>query len=414
MTNILYYLILIILVADFVFERWLEYLNTTKWSNALPEQLKGIYNEEKYRLSQDYERTKHRFSKLTESLGFIIVLALFAGGAFGWLDNSIRKYVDHPIYTGLVFFAIIGFASSLFSLPFSYYATFVIEERFGFNKSSVKTFFGDFLKGLVISALIGGVLLSLIIWIYVWNEDYFWLLAFGIIALFMLFMTTFYSNIIVPLFNKQTPLEDGPLKDKINAFCDKVGFKLDNVFVIDGSKRSSKANAYFTGLGKRKRIVLYDTLISEMDEDEIVAVLAHEIGHYKKKHVVSSLIISLLNTLLTLYIFNLVAGNPDFTYALKANIPSFHISVVTFGILFTPLSFLTAIFMNILSRTNEFEADNFAAKNSSASALSSALKNLSINNLSNLTPHPIYVFFHYSHPTLLQRLNNLSKFNDNN
>jgi STE24 endopeptidase len=307
--------------------------------------------------------------------------------------------------------AIIGFASTLFSLPFSYYGTFVIEDKFGFNKSSHKTFLEDFLKGLVISALIGGVLLSLIIWIYVWSEDYFWLLAFGVIALFMLLMTTFYSNIIVPLFNKQTPLEDGSLKVKINAFCDKVGFKLDNVFVIDGSKRSSKANAYFTGLGKRKRIVLYDTLISEMDEDEIVAVLAHEIGHYKKKHVVSSLIISLLNTLLTLYIFNLVAGNPDFTFALKANVPSFYISVVTFGILFTPLSFLTAIFMNIFSRKNEFEADNFAAQNSSPSALSSALKKLSVNNLSNLTPHPIYVFFHYSHPTLLQRLDNLSRYN---
>lgn len=407
MCNTIYYLILFILAANFLFDRWLEYLNTTQWSSELPEQLNGIYDEEKYKISQDYEKTKHRFSTLTESISFLVIFSLFATGAFGWIDNSIREMINHPIWTSLIFFAIIGFASSLFSLPFSWYATFVIEERFGFNKSNLKTFFSDYVKGLLVSGLIGGIILTIIIWIYLWSNQYFWLLALVIIAIFMLIITSFYSTLIVPLFNKQKPLEDGALKQKINEFCHKVGFKLDNVFVIDGSKRSSKANAYFTGLGKRKRIVLYDTLISEMGEDEVVAVLAHEIGHYKKHHVVFSLIISLFTTAITLYIFSLVSGNENFATALGANTGSFHISIVAFGILFTPLSLLTGVFMNVFSRKNEYDADNFAALHFSASALSTALIKLSINNLSNLTPHPVYVFFHYSHPTLLQRLDNL-------
>jgi STE24 endopeptidase len=332
---------------------------------------------------------------------------MFTLGGFGWLDSLIREKVNSPILIALLFFGTIGFASALLSLPFSWYETFVIEEKFGFNKSNNKTFFLDQLKGLLLGAVIGGGILALIVWIYLLTGKFFWIYALVVLIAFSLFMTLFYSNLIVPLFNKQKPLEEGELKTAINEFCSKVGFKLDNVFVIDGSKRSAKANAYFTGMGRKKRIVLYDTLINEMRIGEIVAVLAHEIGHYKKKHIILSLILSFLTTALMLYIFSLVSSNPAFAEVLGAHQPGFHLSIITFGILYSPLSFLIGIGMNLLSRKNEYQADDFAAINYNAQSLASALKKLSVHNLSNLTPHPLYVFFHYSHPTLLQRLKNL-------
>jgi STE24 endopeptidase len=307
----------------------------------------------------------------------------------------------------MIFFAILALASEFLSLPFSWYGTFVLEEKFGFNKSSHKTFWVDQIKGLLISILLGGTILWIIIRIYIASQSYFWLLAFGVLACFMVLLTLLYSNIIVPLFNKQMPLEEGLLRNQIADFCHRVDFKLDNIYIIDGSKRSSKANAYFTGFGRRKRVVLYDTLVEDLTVDEVIAVLAHEIGHYKRKHVTKGLIISLINLLVTLFVFSLVSRNQLFAQVLGAEQASFHLSVIAFGILFTPLTFLTSIFLNGYSRKNEFEADNFAAVNHSSSHLSSALIKLSVNNLSNLTPHPWYVFFHYSHPPLLQRLNKL-------
>jgi len=409
MVNTLYLIILFIIIIDFAFERWLDYLNTTKWSSKLPDEFAGIYDEEKYRFSQDYEKTKHRFSIFTGTLSFLTILLMFGLGGFGWLDIYIREMVSNPIYITLIFFGSLGLASEILSMPFSWYETFVIETRFGFNKSTPKIFFLDHLKGMLLGVIIGGAVLSLIVWIYLIAGALFWIYALIVITLFSLLMTLFYSNLIVPLFNKQTPLEEGKLKSAIKDFCSKVGYKLDNVFIIDGSKRSTKANAYFTGLGKKKRIVLYDTLINEMKTEEIVAVLAHEIGHYKKKHVIYSLILSFLSTALMLYIFSLVSSNVAFAEVLGAKTKGFHLSLVTFGILYSPLSFVIGLGMNIFSRKNEYEADNFAAANFNGNFLASALKKLSVKNLSNLTPHPTYVFFHYSHPTLLERLRNLNK-----
>jgi STE24 endopeptidase len=238
----------------------------------------------------------------------------------------------------------------------------------------------------------------------------FWIYAWILISAFSIFMAMFYSNLIVPLFNKQTPLEEGELRHAIQRFSNKVGFKLDNIFVINGSKRSTKANAYFTGFGSKKRIVLYDTLIKEMEPDEIVAVLAHEIGHYKKKHVIQGLIIGLVQSGIVLFIFSLLINNKNLSQALGVEVPNFHIGLVAFGVLYTPVSFVLGIFMNLLSRKNEYQADAFAAQNFNPESLASALKKLSVKNLSNLTPHPKYVFFHYSHPTLLQRLQHLKQF----
>jgi STE24 endopeptidase len=330
---------------------------------------------------------------------------LFFGFAF--VNNLAWGFTSNAILAALIFFGIIMFASDLLGIPFSAYHTFVIEEKYGFNKTTPKTFVFDIIKGWIINAIIGGGLLALIFLIYRETQEMFWIYAWILISAFSIFMTMFYSNIIVPLFNKQTPLEDGALRDAIQEFSDRVGFKLDNIFVINGSKRSTKANAYFTGLGAKKRIVLYDTLIYDMEIDEIVAVLAHEIGHYKKKHVIQSLLISLVQTGVLLFIFSQLIDSPVLSRALGVEKPNFHVGMVAFGILYSPVSFALGIFMNILSRKNEYQADAFAAENYKPEALASALKKLSVKNLSNLTPHPRYVFFHYSHPPLLQRLAHL-------
>jgi len=407
MVLILYYSILLILIVDFSLERWLDYLNTTKWSSILPAELEGIYNQDKYQKSMEYEKANHQFALATESLSFIAVLVVFAAGGFGWLDHLIRARVENPIYIAMIFFAIIGLVTQLLSVPFKWYETFYIEEKFGFNKTTPRLFVLDLMKGIVIGVLFGGVMLYIIVWIYLIAGNLFWIYALLVIAMFSVFMLLFYSNLIVPLFNKQTPLGDGVLKDAITQFCDRAGFYLDNIYIIDGSKRSTKANAYFTGFGGKKRIVLYDTLINDLETEEIVAVLAHEIGHYKRHHVYSGLFFSLISTGVMLYIFSLVSSNTAFAEVLGSGVPGFHLSLISFGILYSPLSMLIGLALNYHSRMNEYQADNFVVENYKGEYLASALKKLSVSNLSNLTPHQAYVFFHYSHPTLLQRLKKL-------
>ena len=307
----------------------------------------------------------------------------------------------------LIFFGIISIGSDLISIPFSLYKTFVIEEEFGFNKTNKKTFFLDKLKGLLMTIFLGGAILALITWFYEFTGSYFWLYAWGLITLFSLFMNMFYSKLIVPLFNKQTPLKEGELKNAIAKYTNSVGFKVDNIFVINGSKRSTKANAYFSGFGNQKRITLYDTLINDLSTEEIIAVLAHEVGHYKKKHIIFNLTASVMLTGFTLFLLSLFINTPIFSLALGVSIPSFHIGLITFGILYSPVSQITGMFMNFMSRKFEYQADNYAKKTVASEPLISSLKKLSKNSLSNLTPHFLYVFIHYSHPTLLKRIKNL-------
>lgn len=402
-TTILY-IILGILTVDFILERFLEYLNQKKWSTELPKALVGIYDQEKYHQSQDYQKDKLMPSLISSVIGFIATFLMVALGGFAWVDGLVRNYFDHPIAIALAFFGVIMFLSSLLGLPFSYYSTFVIEEKYGFNRTSLKTFVLDKLKGGLLSIVIGGGILALLIWIYLQTTTNFWWMAWAVISFFMIFMAMFYSSLLVPLFNKQIPLEDGELKDEIRKFANKVDFKLDNVYVMDGSKRSSKGNAYFSGLGSKKRIVLFDTLINDLTKEEIVAVLAHEIGHYKKKHTLSGIFLSLLQTGLMFYVFSLIIASPVLSEALGAKEPGFHLGLIAFGILYSPISTFLGLGMNILSRKNEYEADNYALNNYNAEALGDALKKLSVSSLSNLTPHPVYVFFYYSHPSLLQRL----------
>lgn len=398
------YIILGILIVDFALERFLEFLNHKKWSPELPKALVGIYDQEKYHQSQNYQKDKLVPSLLSSGIGFIATVLMISLGGFAWVDELVRNYFDHPIAIALAFFGVIMFFSSILGLPFSYYSTFVIEEKYGFNRTSLKTFVLDKLKGGLISIVIGGGILALLIWIYLQTTTNFWWMAWLVIAFFMIFMAMFYSSLLVPLFNKQTPLDEGELKDEISKFAGKVDFKLDNVYVMDGSKRSSKGNAYFSGLGSKKRIVLFDTLINDLTKEEIVAVLAHEIGHYKKKHTLSGIFLSLLQTGFMFYIFSLIISNPLLSEALGAKEHGFHLGLIAFGILYSPISTFLSLGMNVLSRKNEYEADDYALKNYDGEALGDALKKLSVSSLSNLTPHPVYVFFYYSHPSLLQRL----------
>lgn len=403
-----FYIILIIIISDFIFERILDYLNTTRMSEVLPDELRGIYDEEKYRKSQQYLRVNKKFGMLTSSLSFVAILAMLIFGGFAWLDETIRQWTQNPVWLAILFFGLLGLASDILSTPFSLYDTFVIEEKFGFNKTTPKTFFIDKVKGWFLGGIIGGGLLALVVWIYENTGQWFWLIAWGVLTFFSIFMSMFYSNLIVPLFNKQRPLEEGELRNAIEEFANKVGFKLKNIYVIDGSKRSTKANAYFTGLGPKKRIVLYDTLIEKHTTDELVAVLAHEIGHYKKKHTTTGLILGIIQSGIMLYILSLFIGNPLLSQALGAQVGSFHLGILAFGILYSPISTILGIIMNVISRANEFAADRFAAENFNGKSLADALKKLSVENLSNLRPHPAVVFVHYSHPPLLTRLNAIS------
>ncbi len=410
MQDYVFIAILLILIFDFLFENYLEYLNISRMGKNLPEELEGIYDEEKYTRQQSYQKENHRFGMVSGSLSFLIVLGMIIFYGFAFVDRIVWQITSNQVLASLLFFGIIMFASAIIQIPFSVYETFVIEEKYGFNKTTPKIFVLDQIKSLLLGAIIGGGLLALIVFIYHLTQGMFWIYAWIAVALFSIFMTMFYSNLIVPLFNKQTLLKEGELRNAIQQFADKVGFRLNNIYVINGSKRSAKANAYFTGFGRKKRIVLYDTLIDEMEKDEIVAVLAHEIGHYKKKHVTQGLLISLLHTGVVFFLLSLFINSSSLSKALGVEEPNFHIGLVAFALLYSPVSFLLGIIMNRLSRKNEYQADAYAALHFKANALGAALKKLTRRNLSNLTPHPLYVFFNYSHPPLLQRLNHLKKY----
>jgi STE24 endopeptidase len=404
MAQTIFYLIITILIFDYLLERLLDYLNSTRWSNELPGEVKGIYDAERYRKAQDYTRIRTRFSAITSTFSLAAMLLVLFMDGFAWLDELIRGYTTNPILMALFFFGVLGFAADLLSTPFSIYSTFVIEEKFGFNKTTPGTFILDKLKGWLLSLVIGGGLIALVVWIYMSTGPWFWLLAWGVMGAFIILMTMFYSNVIVPLFNKQTPLAEGELRTAIETFARQVDFGLKNIFVMDGSKRSTKANAYFTGLGSKKRIVLFDTLIQDHTTDELVGVLAHEVGHYKKKHTLTGTILSLLQVGLMLYVLSLFIGIPELSMALGASEGSFHMGVLAFGLLYSPLSMLLALVMNYISRRNEYAADRYAGEKFNPAPLKEALIKLSVNHLSNLKPHPAYVFFHYSHPPLLHRL----------
>jgi STE24 endopeptidase len=407
MHNTIFFLILIIPITGFLVELYLDHLNSTMWSDTLPVRLKGICDAEEYRKTQLYQKDNKRLSFWTSSLNLTIILIMIVAGGFTSVDNLARTFSMNAVIIALVFFGIIGFVSDIINIPFSWYDTFVIEKKYGFNTMTIRTFITDHIKGWFIALLVGIPVLGLITWFYYKTGKNFWLYAWGLITLFSVFINLFYSELIVPLFNKQTPLQAGSLRTQIEVFSQKTGFKLKNIYIIDGSKRSTKANAYFSGFGPKKRIVLYDTLQKELSEEEIVAVLAHEIGHYKKKHVLLTLFSSVILTGFMLFLLSLIVNNPSLSKALGSQNTSFHLGLIVFGILYSPLSLLIGLLTNYISRKNEFAADRFVRENYKPAMLAEALKKLSVKNLSNMMPHPAYVFFHYSHPPLLSRLEKL-------
>ena len=412
-SDLIFLIIVLFLCFDFVWERGLEYLNLKHMSPCLPKALIGIYNETEYRSFQDYKRQNGRLDFWSSVFDFVVMISFLVLGGFGWYNGWVVSLTGSVIGQTSIFILGVSLVASVLDIPFDYYATFKIEEKYGFNTSTKTLFWTDKLKGICISLLMGGVVLVLITWFYTWAGVYFWLYAWGGITLFSLFMSLFYSQLIVPLFNKQTPLEEGGLRDKIQSYAERVGFKLDNIYVIDGSKRSTKANAYFTGVGPKKRVVLYDTLIKELTEEEIVAVLAHEIGHYKKRHTLKGMFVSVLEMGVMLGLFSFFVNNTSLSLALGGDRAYFQLGLVAFAILYSPISTVLGIAMNSWSRKNEYEADAYAAVSYNGNELISGLKKISVKALSNLTPHPLYEFVYYSHPSLLKRIDAISKINDN-
>jgi len=397
-------IIILFILAEYVLDWYLDRLDAASWQKPIPTELEGIYDQTKYQEAQAYHKDKKKIGRITSIFSTSLLLAMLFWGGFAYLQTVVATITHNELLQGILYFGILALASDILSLPLSLYNIFVIEEKYGFNKMSVATFIIDKIKGWILGGLIGGAIYAAIYYFYLLAGSYFWIYAWIFITIFSLFMTAFYTSLIVPLFNKLSPLEEGTLKAKIDAFALKAGFPLHRISVIDGSKRSTKANAYFSGIGPRKSIVLYDTLIQDHNEDELVSILAHEVGHYKLKHIKQGIVISILNTGILLYLLSLCVGSPAFSAALGVQTPIFHIGLIAFSLLYSPVSMLTGILSNIISRKNEYEADNFAKTYTGADDMIAALKKLHANTLSNLNPHPWYIFFHYSHPSLLQRV----------
>lgn len=401
--------IIILIVLNFTKDKVIGFLNAKHFNDPIPKVLEDVYDKEAYETSQTYKRENYRFSSFYGVFMFVVTILFFVLDGVALLDHLSLRIVSNSMLQAIVFFGIIGLVSTTLQIPFDYYHTFVIEEKYGFNKSTKTLFFIDKIKGILMTVILGGALLFLISWLYSKMQDDFWWYAWLVFSVFTVFITMFYSSIIVPIFNKQTPIEEGSLKDKLEKYAKAQGFKLDHIYVIDGSKRSTKANAYFTGLGPKKRIVLYDTLVQDLTEDEIIAVFAHEVGHYKKRHTVFNIFASLSLTGLTLFVFGKLLGNPLLAEAFHVTHSSFHLGLLAFGVLYSPISEVTGLIMNILSRKFEYQADDFAKQTFEQQYLVSALKKLSKNSLSNLTPHAWNVYLNYAHPTLLQRVLRLKK-----
>ncbi|MDD5313075.1 MAG: M48 family metallopeptidase [Dehalococcoidia bacterium] len=403
--NIFAAVILAAVLVEFTLSLVANILNLKALKMEPPALLADIYTVETYRKSQEYTRENTRFGFISGSFSLVLLLAFWFSGGFDWLDGIVRSCGFTDIINGILYMAILGLAYSLITLPFSIYATFVIEERYGFNKTTPRTFILDRLKGAGLAALLGAPLLAGILALFQYAGPYAWLLCWGAVTLYSLIIEFVAPNWIMPLFNKFTPMQPGELRDAILSYAGSVNFPVQNIFVMDGSRRSSKSNAFFTGFGRNKRIALFDTLIAQHSTGELVAVLAHEIGHYKKKHILQGVVISILHAGLVFFLLSFFLNSPGLYQAFYMQQPSVYSGLIFFGLLYTPLEMIIDILLNMLSRKNEYEADRFAALTVEDSAdMVRALKKLAGHNLSNLTPHPFYAFLNYTHPPLLQRV----------
>ena len=402
-------LLLIFLVSlNYIFSTILEYINDNNWKDHIPKSLEDFYDKDKYKKAKEYKKANGKLSFFSSTINFSITIFLLILGLYGKVSDYFMINFDNIFIQSSLFFLTFYLFNLIISIPFQYYSTFYIETKFGFNKTTINTFILDKLKGVFLALLIGGALLYATLLVYSKISHGFWIYLWLGLSFFTLFMNMFYTSLIVPLFNKLVPISEGSLKEKIETYSKKIGYSLNNIFIIDGSKRSTKANAYFSGIGPKKTIALFDTLVEKHSEEELVAVLAHEVGHFKKKHIYQGLILSIIQIGLITFLLELCLNNSELINSLGGKINSFHLGLVVFSMLYSPIGLITGIFMNILSRKNEYEADKFAKETYNGDALVLALKKLSVNSLSNLYPHPFYVFVHYSHPPLIKRLDALS------
>jgi len=403
-------IILAILAGSYILDFIVEKLNVKHISTQLPGEFSGFYSPEKYANSQSYLKENTNFSLVEDSATLLAVVVFTLAGGFNFVDNFARHFGFGNIPTGLIFAGIIMLASEIIDIPFSIYQTFVIEEKYGFNKTTAKTFIMDLIKEWLISGIIGALIFSLVLWFFEKTGSMAWVYCWVLVTAFSIFIVFIAPVVIMPLFNKFIPLEEGALKTAIETFAKEQKFKLSGLFKMDASKRSTKSNAYFTGFGRFRRIVLFDTLIQKHTVEELVSVLAHEIGHYKKKHIFKSFAVSILTTGLMFYILSFFLGNEQLFAAFKMNNISIYAGLFFFGFLFTPINLILSILGNILSRRHEYEADAFAVETyKQPEAMINALKKLSVDNLSNLTPHPLKVFLEYSHPPVIKRIETIRK-----
>lgn len=404
--NTIAIIILVALLVDYLLGLITNLLNLSSLTKKVPDEFAGVYDSETYAKSQEYTKARTQFGLITGTFDLFILLVFWFWGGFNMLDAWIRGFPFNDLVSGLIFITLLMIAKSILSLPFSIYSTFVIEEQFGFNKTTPKTFMLDLLKGLALGVLIGLPVLAGILAFFIYGGDWAWLFAWMAVTVFTLLMQYIAPTWIMPLFNKFTPIEDGEIKEEIEEYTKKVKFSLKGLFVIDGSKRSSKSNAFFTGFGKNKRIALYDTLIDNHTVSELVAVLAHEIGHYKKKHIIKGMIISITHSAVLFFLLSIFLKEQALFDAFYMDRMTVYSGLIFFGLLYSPIELVLSILMSIISRKHEFEADEFAVKTTgNKQDMISTLKKLSKDNLSNLTPHPFYVFMNYSHPPVLERIN---------
>ena len=395
--------ILIVLLGSYLLEQILSYLNIKALDSKVPAEFQDVFDGEKYEKSQNYTRVTGKFGLVESTFSIVVLLIFLLMGGFNSVDIFIRSFQLGAVLTGVLYIALLLLFSSILSLPFTLYSTFVIEEKFGFNNTTLKTFCIDLVKGIVLSVLIGFPVLYLILWFFETTGDLAWLYCWGGLTLISLLLQFLAPVLIMPLFNKFTPLEDGELKEKVMAFAKDASFNIQGIYTMDGSKRSSKLNAFFTGFGRFRKIVFYDTLLEKLGDDEVVAVLAHEMGHYKHRHIFKMMVISTCYTGLLFFLLSLFLGNENLFAAFQMENLSIYGGLIFFSFVFSPLSLLLGIAVNILSRRHEFEADRYAAESTGQGTfLISGLKKLCVANLSNLTPHPAMVFFHYSHPPVLE------------
>lgn len=402
--NIYLAIILSALTIHFLLQSLVRILTARTLSNNIPAELQDMYNPDEYRRSQEYTRTNTRFGQVVSAFGYCVTVAFILAGGFNCADMLVRSLVSNSIIRGLCFTGLLFLARDILFIPFALYRTFVIEEKYGFNKMTVKTFFLDKIKSYCVAFILGGIILAVILFFFEQAGPYAWAAAWGAVSLFIILMQPLYVLVIAPLFNKFTPLEQGELRESIEKYAENVDFPLKEISVMDGSKRSAHSNAYFSGILK-KRIVLFDTLIAGHPAEEIVAILAHETGHYKKRHILKGTVLAIIHTGIMFFLLSLFIKNPGLFEAFRMEHISLYAGLVFFGLLYSPVEMILSPFFNRLSRAFEYESDRFAAETiENRTSLVSALKTLYADNLSNVTPHALDVILNYSHPPLLQRI----------